>query len=461
MLGALSLASFLVVFDDSAVSVALPSLQRDLDLDMSQLEWTLNAYTLGLATVLLLAGKLVDRYGARRALVAGLALFTATSLPAALAEGGGVLIAARAMQGVGAGFVAPASLVIISALFPAARRGVAIGVWAGFSAIGLGAGPLLGAVIVEYLGWSGLFLVNIPLGALLVAASLSSGIETPVKRSGGRLDVAGTAAAGATLLLALLALTRGNAAGWLSPSVLLLGAGALASGAAFVALEARADDPVAPLGAFRSRRLVGATMVGLLSTAAMCSLFFFMSLYLQSVAGYGVLATGAAFLPMTAVIAVGSPLAGLVGSRVAPWALAGTGMALLSLAMLVLSGLDRGLGLGGIVLGLMLAGLGVAMTATPVTTVALAEFPLDRQGLASALVSTARTVGLALGVAVMGAILGDSTAARLTERLSLGLELNAAIAAAGALVAVWLLAPRRRHELSALTRVCGEAEGGR
>lgn len=427
---------------------------------MSQLEWTLNAYTLGLAVVLLLAGKLVDRYGARRALVAGLALFTAASLPAALAEGGGVLIAARAVQGAGAGFVAPASLAIISAVFASARRGVAIGVWAGISAIGLGAGPLLGAVIVEYIGWSGLFLVNIPLGALLIAVSLSSEIETPVKGSGERLDVAGVATAGTTLLLVLLALTRGNAAGWLSPSVLLLGAGALAGGAMFVALEARADDPVVPLSAFRSRRLVGATVVGLLSTATMCSLFFFMSLYLQSVAGYSLLATGAVFLPMTVVIAVGSPLAGLVGSRMAPRALAGSGMALLSLAMLVLSYVDRGLGLGGIVLGLMLAGMGIAMAATPVTTVALAEFPLDRQGLASALISTARTVGLALGVAGMGAILGDSIAARLTERLSLGLELNAAVAAAGAVVAIWLFAPSRKQELTALTPASGQAESG-
>lgn len=460
LLGALALASFLVVFDDSALSVALPTLQEDLGLNMGQLEWTLNAYTLGLAVVLLLAGKLVDRHGARRVLIVGLVLFTAASLPAGLAQGGNVLIVARAVQGAGAGFIAPASLAIVSALFPATRRGVAIGVWAGVSAIGLGAGPLLGAVIVESFGWGGIFLLNLPLGAMLIAVSLSSAVETPVKNSKTRLDIAGAAAAATTLLLALLALTWGNTAAWLSPPVLLLGAGTLASGIVFVALEARADDPVVPLGVFRSRALVGATTVGLFSTAAMCSLFFFMSLYLQSVAGYSVLATGAVFLPMTAVIAFGSPLAGWMSGRVAPRALAGTGMALLSLALLVLSSIDRGVGLGWVVLGLTLAGTGIALTTTPVTSVALAAFPLDQQGIASALVSTARTVGLALGVAVMGAILGESTAARLTERLSFGLELNAAVAATGAVIAIWLFAPPRRHELTALTHVCGKTESG-
>ena len=463
LLGTLSLATFLVVFDDSAVAVALPSLQRDLRLDIGQLEWTLNAYTLGLATVLLLAGKLVDRFGARRALVIGLTVFAAASIPAGLAEGGGLLIAARAVQGMGAAFVAPASLALICALFPSSRRGFAIGVWAGISAIGLGAGPLLGAIIVEYLGWSALFLLNVPLGVLLVAAAFSSGIATPVQPArGARLDIAGATAAGAALGLALLALTRGNPDGWLSPPVLALAIGALASGAVFVAVEARAADPVVPLAAFRSRPLVGSMAVGLLSTAAMCSLFFFLSLYLQSVVGYGVLAAGAVFLPMTAVIAGGSPLAGLVGSRVTPRTLAGIGMAFLAVALFLLAGIDDGLGVGGIVLGLTLAGVGVAMTAAPVTAVALDELHPARQGLAGALVTVARTTGLALGVAVMGALLGDRGGEALTSRLSLGLKLNAAIAAAGALLALWLFRPARERARTVrfLAAAHGEAEGG-
>lgn len=462
MLAALSLASLLVVFDDSAVSVALPSLQRDLRLDMDELQWTLNAYTLGLATVLLLAGKLVDRLGARRALVIGLALFTAASVPAALAEGGGLLIAARAVQGMGAGFVAPASLAAITVLFPTARRGLAIGVWSGLAAIGLGAGPLLGAVIVEYLGWSGLFLINVPLGVLLIGVALSSAGAAPVERVRGRLDVGGAATAGATLFFVLLALTRGGSDGWFSAPVLALAAGALASGMAFARIEARATDPVVPLEAFRSRQLVGATTVGLLSTAAMCSLFFFMSLYLQSVAGYRVLAAGAVFLPMTAMIAIGSPLAGLAGNRITPRMLAGTGMVILAASMLLLARIEDGLGVGGIVLGLTLAGVGVAMTATPVTTVALAELPSSRQGLAGALVSTARTVGLALGVAVMGAILGDAAGETLTSRLSTGLQLNAAIASVGAIVAFFLLraSPAPARSVALLSGTKTEAEGG-
>ncbi len=436
MLAALSVASFLVVFDDSAVAVALPSLQRDLRLDLSELEWTLNAYTLGLATVLLLAGKIVDRFGARRALIAGLTLFTLASIPAGLADGGTVLIAARAVQGMGAAFVAPASLAAISALFPAARRGVAIGTWAGISAIGLGAGPLIGAVIVVYVGWSGLFLLNLPLGALLIGVALAGSTTTPLRPARGRLDITGAAAAGAALLFGLLALTRGNGDGWLSPVVVTLALGAMASAALFVAIEARAADPVVPLTVFGSRPLVGASVVGLLSTAAMCSLFFFISLYLQSVAGYGVLGTGAAFLPMTLVIAVGSPLAGIVGGRFTARTLSAVGMALLSVAMILLSKLDDGLGIAGIVLGLSVAGLGVALTATPVTSVALAELPFSRQGLAGAIVSESRTVGLAVGVAVMGALLGTAAGDQMTSRLSLGLKVNAAVAAAVAVAAM-------------------------
>jgi predicted MFS family arabinose efflux permease len=193
----------------------------------------------------------------------------------------------------------------------------------------------------------------------------------------------------------------------------------------------------------------------------MCSLFFFISLYLQSVAGYGVLAAGAAFLPMTAVIVVGAPLAGLAGGRLTARTLAGTGMALLSVAMLLLSQLDDGLGITGIVIGLSLAGLGVAMSATPVTVIALAELPSSRQGLAGALVSEARTIGLAVGVAVMGALLGAATGDQMTSRLSLGLKVNAAVAAAGAVAAVWLLRPSAREArgVAGLTPASGEAEG--
>ena len=226
--------------------------------------------------------------------------------------------------------------------------------------------------------------------------------------------------------------------------------------------EARAADPIVPLSVFRSRPLVGASLVGLLSTAAMCSLFFFISLYLQSVAGYSVLAVGAAFLPMTAVIAVGSPLAGIAGNRIAARTLAGTGMALLSAAMLLLSRLGEGLEISGIVLGLALAGVGVAMTATPVTAVAVAELPSSRQGLAGSLVSTSRTIGLAVGVAVMGALLGATTGAEMTSRLSLGLKVNAGVAAAGALAAVWLLPTARQsaRRLAGLKPARGTMDGG-
>ena len=440
---ALMLASLLVVFEDSAVSVALPSIQRDLDLGIDALEWTLNAYTVGLVTILLLAGGLVDRMGARRSLVIGLGLFTTASIPAALADDRGVLITARAVQGLGAGFIAPASLAAVAAMFPDARRGLAIGVWSGLGAIGLGAGPLLGGLMVEYFGWRSLFLVNLPLIALLIGVARTPALGAPTDAGRGRLDIGGAAAAGIAFVFVLLAMTRGGPDGWASATVVALWAGALLSGAIFAVIEMRVGDPVVPVDALRSRHLLGALAVGLLSTAGMCSLFFFVSLYLQSVAGYRVVGAGAVFLPMTAVIALGSPLAGLAGRRVSGRLLAATGMTLLAAAMAVLSRIGEGLGVMGITGGLAIAGAGVALTATPVTTIALAALPASRRGLAGALVSTARTVGLALGVAVMGAILGDAEGPLLTVRLASGLQLNAVVASAGAVLAVVLLRPSR------------------
>jgi predicted MFS family arabinose efflux permease len=316
-------------------------------------------------------------------------------------------------------------------------------------------------VIVEYVGWSGVFLLNLPLGALLIGVALTGSTTTPLLPARGRLDIAGAATVGAALLFGLLALTRGNGDGWLSPVVVALALATIASIALFIAVEARAADPIVPLRVFRSRPLVGASVVGLLSTAAMCSLFFFMSLYLQSVAGYSVLAAGAAFLPMTLVIAVGSPLAGIAGGRISARTLAATGMALLSVAMLLLSQLDDRLGIAGIVFGLSVAGLGVAMTATPVTAVALAELPSSRQGLAGAIVSESRTVGLAVGVAVMGALLGAAAGDQMTSRLSLGLKVNAAVAAAGAVAALWFLRPvsRAAQGVAGFGSIPSEAEG--
>lgn len=424
---ALTLASFLLVFNDSAVSIALPAVLGDLAVELGSLQWILNAYTLALAAVLLPSGRLVDRYGARRPMMVGVGVFLVASLFAAVAPGGGLLVAARAVQGVGAGLMAPAALTAVSQLFPPNRRAFGIGIWAGFSSLGLGAGPLLGGLLVEGLGWRSIFVINVLAGIVLLVI-LQRWLHTVPAARHQRLDVTGAVLSAAALVLLIFGLTRGADAGWLSPLVVMLLLAAAASLVLFAIIERRVASPLVDLAVFRSRELSGATVVGLLSTAAMCSVLFFVSLYLQVAAGYSTLETGVVFLPMTIIVVAVAPLAGWLTSKIGPRPLLVVGMALLAAAMVLLSRLDQGLGVSGIAAGLAFAGLGVAMTAAPVTAASLDALPESHQGLGSAIVNASRSVGLALGVAVMGTIVVSYDPALLPGRLSNGLLINAGIA---------------------------------
>src|SRR6266540_3301773 len=292
-LGALALFSFLLTLDDTALSVALPSIGRDLGLGLSGLEWVVNAYTLALAALLLAGGRLADALGSRRIFLWGLAVFTGASLAAGLAPTGLLLIAARLLQGSGAALVMPATLAIISTSFPARQRGMAVGIWAGVSAGGLAIGPLLGAALTESFGWGAIFLINVPLGALGLAfgRAILVGSRPAVRRS--HFDVAGMVASGATLFAFVFALTEGMSYGWASPLVLGSFASAALGLILFVRLEQRRAEPLLELALFRSRNLSGANAVSLLSTAVMCSVFFFISLYLQVVRGYTATEPGA------------------------------------------------------------------------------------------------------------------------------------------------------------------------
>ncbi len=451
VLGSLTLVSFLLLLDDTAVALALPAIRRQLGLGLTGLEWVVNGYTLPLAALMLLAGQLADRHGRRRVFLIGLAIFTLASLLAGIAGDATTLISARALQGVGAALVAPAALSIIAATFPAGERGWALGVWAGATATALAVGPLLGALVNDSLGWAWIFLLNVPLGsgAWLVARALLA--ESRAEHPAQHLDLPGVVSSGIALTGLLLALTEGNDYGWGSVRVIALGAAAIAGLTAFVWIERRASDPLLDLSLLRRRTFAGPNIVMLLATSVMCSLFFFLALYLQTVLGYSALNAGVQLLPLTVAIVVVAPLAGRLADRIGARLPVTIGMVLLAAALLGLSSLRVDSGVWALIPWLALAGIGIGLTTTPTTTAAMAGTDSDQYGVAAGVLNTFRTTGLALGIALMGAVLasfGGGAAARPTafvDGFSTAVTINAVIALAAAIIAALTLDGHRRR----------------
>lgn len=454
MLAALTLVTFLLLLDDTAVAVALPVMQPELGLSLSGQEWAINAYTLTLAGLTLPAGRLADREGQRRIFLLGLAVFAATSFGLGFASNSWLLVTGRAVQGIGAALVGPTALALIASTFPGRLRGTAIGVWAGVSASALGLGPVFGAVVADYLGWRWIFWLNAPLAVaawILVRAAVRETQPTDRART---LDLAGAALAAASLSALLMALTRGNDAGWTSARVLAWFATAAGALVAFVWHESRTPDALVDLSAFRRRPFAGACLQILLATSVMCSLFFFLALYLQNVLGFSALAAGVGLLPLTGAIVVVGPAAGRLVSRTGVRVPVTGGMVLLALALLGLSRLAGASTPGALAPWLALAGLGIGLVTAPVTTAALGAGESTGYGAAAAVFNTFRTAGLALGIALMGAIVAANSPAALFSRtfgaahheafisgFSTALVVNAAIALGGAGLAASMLRP--------------------
>ncbi len=452
-LGALAIFSFLLTLDDTALSVALPSVGRDLGLGLSGLEWVVNAYTLALAVLLLAGGRLADALGNRRVFLWGLAVFSVASVAAGIAATGSLLIGARVLQGGGAALMMPAALAIISSTFPERQRGMAIGVWAGISAGGLAIGPLIGAALTESFGWGSIFLLNVPFGVLGLAFGRAILVESrPVSRK-RHFDLAGMSASAVTLFALVFALTEGMSYGWTSPVVLGSFIAATVGAGVFVRIEQRRREPLLELALFRSRNLSGANVVSLLSTAVMCGIFFFISLYLQVVRGYTAIGAGAAFLPMTLLICLVAPVAGRFSDRVGRRLPAAAGMVILAAGLWLLSGLGATSGLGALLPGLIVAGVGIGLTTAPVTAAALDFAPPDQAGVRAGILNTSRMIGLAIGIALMGAIVtarwpgglaGAATdPAAFVDGLSVAFLINTAIALVAAAIAASTIAGGR------------------
>jgi EmrB/QacA subfamily drug resistance transporter len=443
-LGAVSLGLFMIMLDNTVVNVALPSIQRDLGARLSELEWIVSGYALAFAALLLTGGKLADLFGRRLVYVIGLVVFAGSSLACALAPGAGFLIGARAVQGVGAALMNPATLSIVTATFPARQRGTAIGIWVGISASALAIGPLVGGLLTEHAGWSSIFYVNVPIGAVAVAACLLLVAESKDTSREQRLDLPGLLASGLALLALTYGLIEANSAGWTSARIIGAFAVALISFAVFVLLELRQRLPMLDLALFRSGTFTGANTVVLLVTLAMFGVLFFLSLYMQDVLGYSAVQAGAAFLPMTLLVVLAAPLAGRFSDRVGSRWLMALGMTLVGTQLLYFSSLGTHESYWALVPGMLLGGIGMPLVMTPASAAALSSVPVDRAGVGSAVLNSSRQVGGSVGIALMGAIMAHELAGRLdadayTHGLSVSLRVAAAIAFAGALVAVALI----------------------
>jgi EmrB/QacA subfamily drug resistance transporter len=461
------LAQFMVILDVSVVNVALPSIRSSLRFSEQDLQWVVNAYTVTFAGFLLLGGRAADLIGRRRVFVAGLTLFALASLAGGFADSKVMLIAARAVQGLGGAIVAPASLSILTTTFeegPARNR--AVGIWGAMGGAGGAAGVLLGGILTDLLSWRWILFINVPIG--LIAAVLAERyiVAGRAPRDDRNFDIAGAVTATLGLSILVLGIVRTDVTGWGSlPTLALMIAGVVLL-AAFVAIEGRfARAPLMPLRIYASRTLRASNLVVFLLGASTFAMWFFLSLYLQQVRGYSPLRAGLAFLPMTLSIVAASTLASRGVTRVGAKPLLVAGMALLALGLLWFTSLSPGGSfLGDVLVPSVLAAVGMGMAFVPVVIAAVSGVAPHEAGLASGLMNTFRLFGGSLGLAILAAIATDHTNsdlrhavgvhAALTNGFTVAFGIAAAFAAVGAVIAAVGL-PRvsvraaRKHAIAA------------
>jgi EmrB/QacA subfamily drug resistance transporter len=450
-LALLSVVQFMVVLDIAIVNVALPSIKDDLGFTQANLQWVISAYALVFGGFLLLGGRAADLLGRRRVFIGGLVIFGLASLAGGLSSDATQLIAARAIQGVGAAALAPAALSIVTTLFAeGAERNKALGIWGAVAGSGGVAGVLLGGVLTSGLGWEWVLFVNVPIA--LVAAVLAPRLfgESRAGGQGGRsIDLAGAVTVTGATVTAVYALVEANAAGWTSLQTLgLLGVAALLLGA-FVAIEAHVANPLVPLDVFRNREVRAANVTMVAAGAAMFGLFFFLSLYLQQVLGYSALEAGVSQLPLAGTLVVAAGLAGPLAEKLGTRPLLLAGLALFAGGMVWFAQLPvDGSFLADILGPSLLVGLGLALTFVSLTIGAVAGVDEERYGLASGLINTSQQIGGAIGLAILTAVADNATKASHADGLGAiddgfrAALLVAAGLAAVAFVAALVLAPR-------------------
>ncbi|MBT2208557.1 MFS transporter [Actinomadura sp. NEAU-AAG7] len=446
---------FVLVLDASIVNVALPSIGRELRFDQADLSWVGNAYTLAFGGFLLFGGRVADLAGRRRMFVAGLALFTLASLGGGLAGGAGLLVAARAVQGLGAALAAPAALSLIMTLYaPGPERNRALGLFGAVAGAGGATGSILGGLLTDRFGWEAVLFVNVPIGAAALALApllLPEARDTAVRG----FDLLGAATVTGGLALLVYTLVDAGDAGWTSARTYGLGGAALLLLAAFVLVEARVRNPLMPLSTFRSRELSGGNLAAVLMTMAVFPMFYVMTLYLQQVMDYGPVRAGLGQLPVAVAMAAGAGAGSGLVTRFGPRAASAAGLAVAAAGLAWFSRLSAPGDYWQDVLGPSLVmGLGGGTAFVAVTIAATAGASARESGLASGLINTTQQVGGALGLAITVAVSTAATedafaagervqAAALNEGFQDGMLTSAALALVAVLIAL-VLPPERR-----------------
>ncbi|MER6470355.1 DHA2 family efflux MFS transporter permease subunit [Streptomyces collinus] len=444
-----SVAGFMAALDNLVVTTALPSIREDLGGALDDLEWTVSAYTLTFAVLLMLGAALGDRFGRRRLFIAGLAVFTGASAAAALAPGIGSLIAARAVQGVGAAVMMPLTLTLLTAAVPAARRGTAYGIWGAVNGLAVASGPLIGGSLTEHISWHWIFWLNVPLGVALLPLARLRLAES--RGTGARLDLPGTLLASGGLFGIVYGLVRGPADGWTDSLVLtaLFAGGALLVG--FVLYSTRAEHPMLPMRLFRSRAFSGINAASLLMFVGMFGSIFLLSQYMQGVLGYSPTEAGLRMLPWTGMPMLVAPVAGILSDRVGGRPVVATGLFLQAVGLGYMAWVvSADVSYAAQLPGLIVSGIGMALYFAPAANLVMSSVRPQEQGIASGANNALREVGGALGIAVMSSIFsaqgGYESAQSFVDGLRPALVTGSGVVALAAVAALLIPARRRARD---------------
>jgi EmrB/QacA subfamily drug resistance transporter len=416
-LGAMCFALFMLMLDNTVVNVALPSIQRDLHASLSALEWTVNAYTLTLAVLMITSGRLGDIFGRRRLFLIGVTTFGLSSLVIGFSPNDSVLIAFRAVQGIGAACMMPASLAIITQSFPPHERGTAIGTWAGVSALALAIGPVLGGFLTQDVSWRAIFFINPPIAVIAVAVTLFAARESRDETVSRTVDYAGIGLLTIGMTALVLSLIEGNSWHWGSGRIVALWVIAVVALIGFLVVEARIRAPMLDLGFFRNRTSAGVNLVGFIVSFALFAQFFFLTLYMQNVMHLSPLATGVRFLPTTVVLVVLGPISGRLTDRIGPRPLMVAGTLIVAISIYIESRITVHSGYIRLLPGFVLMGVGMGLVMSPMTTAAMNAVDRTKAGAASGVLSMSRMVGSTFGVAVMGAIVTTVGRSKINQSL--------------------------------------------
>jgi EmrB/QacA subfamily drug resistance transporter len=443
----ITIATFMLLLDITVVNVALPDIQRELDASLSSLQWVVDAYSLMLAAFLLTAGSLGDRLGRRRVFTLGFGIFTFASFLCGISGDPTLLNLARGLQGIGGAAMFATSLALIGQEFHGKDRATAFGVWGAAIGGAVAIGPLVGGVITENLGWEWIFFVNVPIGAVAIALTEMK-LANVAAQDPQRIDLSGLLTFSIGLFLLIFGLIRGNPEGWGSTTIVASLGGAVLFLLAFLAIEARSAHPMLDLTLFRKPAFNGVSAVAFGLSAGMFAMFLYLTIYMQGVQGFSPLETGLRFLPLTMLSFIASPIAGSLSHRIPIRVLLGVGLTLVGIGLALMHGLSADSPESDLLLGFLIAGIGIGTANPGIGQAAIGVVPPEKAGMGSGINTTFRQVGIATGVASLGAIFQGRVDSKLHEVLpNAPRGLGDVISSGGSVAAAKVVGPGQRAEV--------------